>query len=51
MNSKLEHLNKLLPDLNIKVDATLNNAKRDPNSKKIRDIKKVLGKVVLPQSI
>ena len=36
---------KWFPDLKITIDPALNNAKRDPNSKKITDMKRILSKV------
>lgn len=39
---------KWFPGLKITIDPALNNAKRDPNSKKITDIKRILSKVKHP---
>jgi hypothetical protein len=39
---------KWFPDLKITIDPALNNAKRDPNSKKITDIKRILSKIKKP---
>ena len=43
--NSIAKIQKLFPDVKITIDPALNNAKRDPNSKKMNDMRRILSKV------
>ncbi len=48
-NSKtIATIQKLFPDAKITIDPSLNNAKREPDSKKMRDMRRILSTIKRP---